>query len=82
MSKRVIQGEAITKPGDKTIKIRVERRVLHPRYHKIVKRFKNYLIHDEKNEVSVGDVVTAVECKPVSKSKTFEVQSFVKVEVI
>jgi small subunit ribosomal protein S17 len=82
MSKRVIQGEAITKPGDKTIKIRVERRVLHPRYHKIVKRFKNYLIHDEKNEATVGDVVTAVECKPVSKTKTFELQSLVKVEVV
>jgi small subunit ribosomal protein S17 len=82
MSKRVIQGEVVTKSGDKTVKIRVERRVLHPKYHKIVKKFKNYLIHDEKNEVSVGDVVTAVECKPVSKSKTFEVQSFVKVEVI
>ena len=40
MSKRVIQGEVVTKSGDKTVKIRVERRVLHPKYHKIVKNSK------------------------------------------
>jgi len=53
--KREIQGKVVTISGDKTISIVVERRVMHPRYHKVVKRFKKYLVHDERNEVKVGD---------------------------
>jgi len=47
----------------------VERKVLHPRYHKTVKRFKKYLVHDEKNETNVGDKVSAIECRPYLKEK-------------
>jgi len=65
--KREIQGKVVTIAGEKTIKIVVERKVLHPRYHKIVKRHKNYLVHDENGEASIGDIVVAVECKPMSK---------------
>ena len=71
MPKRQISGVVITKAGDKTATVLVERRVLHPRYHKTVKRFKKYLIHDEKNEVNVGDTIIAIECRPLSKTKTF-----------
>ena len=71
MPKRQISGVVIKKAGDKTSTILVERRVLHPRYHKTVKRFKKYLIHDEKNEVNVGDTIIAIECRPLSKTKTF-----------
>ena len=42
---------------------------IHPRYHKTVKRFKKYLVHDEKNETNVGDTVSAVECRPLSKNR-------------
>ena len=49
--KRIIQGTVLSRSGDKTIRITVERKVMHPKYHKIVKRFKNYLVHDEKNEI-------------------------------
>jgi len=80
--KREIQGKVVAKSGDKTVRIVVERKVVHPRYHKTVKRFKNYLIHDEKNEASVGDTVTAIECRPISKSKAFRVKSIEKAEVI
>lgn len=79
---REIQGVVVTKSGDKSAKIRVTRQVMHPRYHKFVKRFKNYQIHDEKNELQVGDKVTAVECRPLSKSKTFRLKSFVRAEVV
>ncbi len=65
--KRVIQGTVVKKSGDKTISMLVERKVMHPKYHKIVKRFKKYLVHDEKNQANVGDVITAVECRPISK---------------
>ena len=78
MPKREIQGTVITKAGDKTATLLVERKVLHPRYHKTVKRFKKYLIHDEKNDVNVGDTISAIECRPYSKRKTFKLLSILK----
>lgn len=69
--KRVIYGDVVKKAGEKSATIRVTRQVMHPRYHKFVKRFKNYIIHDENNELQLGDTVQAIECKPYSKRKTF-----------
>lgn len=77
MSKREIQGVVVKKAGDKTATVVVERRVMHPRYHKTVKRFKKYLIHDENNTLNVGDEVIAIECRPISKRKSFELKSVV-----
>ncbi len=78
MPKRQITGTVIKIAGDKTATVMVERRVLHPRYHKTVKRFKKYLVHDEKNEITLGDTVTAVECRPLSKSKNFRLLEILK----
>ncbi|SMP87227.1 SSU ribosomal protein S17P [Epsilonproteobacteria bacterium SCGC AD-308-P11] len=75
--KREIQGKVVTIAGDKTVSIVVERRVMHPRYHKVVKRFKKYLVHDERNEVKVGDVIVALECRPLSKTKSFRLKTVV-----
>lgn len=69
--KRVIQGKAISKAGDKSVVILVERKVVHPKYRKIVKRFKKYTVHDENNAVKVGDLISAIECRPLSKNKSF-----------
>ena len=75
--KREIQGNVIKISGDKTVSILVERRVMHPKYHKVVKRFKKYLVHDERNELKVGDEILAVECRPLSKSKSYRLKSVV-----
>ena len=75
---RVISGIVVSIAGIKTATIEVERKVLHPRYHKTVKRFKKYLIHDEESSLKVNDVVTAIECRPLSKKKSFRLQSIVK----
>ncbi|ASM40816.1 30S ribosomal protein S17 [Campylobacter sp. RM12327] len=75
--KREIQGVVVQKSGDKTASVLVERRVMHPRYRKIVKKFKKYLIHDEKNETKAGDTVVAIECRPLSKTKSFRLKSVV-----
>ena len=72
--KRVIQGVVLAIAGNKTATVLVERKVLHPRYRKIVKRFKKYLIHDETSQAKVGDTVTAIECRPISKRKSFRLQ--------
>ncbi|WP_345976526.1 30S ribosomal protein S17 [Sulfurimonas sp. HSL3-7] len=77
MSQREIQGVVVKIAGDKTASVLVERRVMHPRYHKVVKRFKKYLIHDEKNTLKEGDVVVAVECRPLSKTKSYRLKNVV-----
>ena len=75
--KREIQGIVVKKSGDKTASVLVERKVIHPKYHKTVKRFKKYLVHDEKNELNEGDTVVAVECRPLSKTKSFRLKKIV-----
>lgn len=75
--KREIQGVVVKKSGDKTASVLVTRSVLHPKYHKTVKRFKKYLIHDEKNELNEGDTVIAIECRPMSKTKSFRLKTIV-----
>ncbi|GAD18991.1 30S ribosomal protein S17 [Helicobacter fennelliae] len=78
---RIIQGKVVSKAGDKSVVILVERKVVHPKYRKIVKRFKKYTIHDEQNQVKIGDVITAIECKPISKNKSFNLKEIVAVGV-
>lgn len=75
--KREIQGVVVKKSGDKTASVLVTRSVLHPKYHKTVKRFKKYLIHDERNELNEGDTVIAIECRPLSKTKSFRLKTIV-----
>ena len=76
--KREIQGVVVMSNAEKSATVLVERRVMHPRYHKTVKRFKKYLIHDEKNELNVGDQVIAIECRPLSKRKSFRLKTVVR----
>lgn len=75
--KREIQGVVVARSGDKTVSVLVTRKVLHPKYHKTVKRFKKYLVHDERNEVNVGDTISALECRPLSKTKSFRLKTIV-----
>ncbi len=73
MPRRVLQGVVVSDKGDKTITVLVERRVMHPVYKKCIKRSKRYHAHDESNQFHIGDTVRIRECKPISKSKTWEV---------
>ena len=54
---------------DKTITVKVERKVKHPIYGKFVKKTTGFHAHDEKNECSIGDVVKIMESRPLSKTK-------------
>ncbi|WP_300975310.1 30S ribosomal protein S17 [Sphingomonas sp. LHG3406-1] len=73
MPKRVLTGTIVSDKGDKTVVVRVERRVKHPLYGKIIKLSKKYHAHDEANAYSVGEQVRIQECAPVSKLKTWTV---------
>ncbi|WP_411827028.1 30S ribosomal protein S17 [Luteolibacter sp. AS25] len=67
-------GVVISNKMEKTIVVEHIARVPHPKFNKIVKRSKKYYVHDEKSEASVGDRVSIVETKPVSKLKRWALQ--------
>ena len=73
MPKRVLTGTVVSDKGDKTVVVRVERRVKHPLYGKIIKLSKKYHAHDAANEFHVGEIVRIEECAPLSKLKTWKV---------
>jgi len=69
MPKRILQGVAVRDARDKTVIVRVERRVMHPVYKKFIMRSKNYAAHDENNYVKAGDVIRIEESRPISRRK-------------
>ena len=69
----MFQGRAVKDAKDKTVVVRVERRVQHPLYKKFIRRSKKYMAHDENNVCKAGDLVRIRECRPLSKRKCWEV---------
>ncbi|MGI6495662.1 MAG: 30S ribosomal protein S17 [Kiritimatiellia bacterium] len=68
-SRKVRTGVVVRRSGDKTVLVKSERRKPHPLYGKVVKIEKAYHVHDEENRAQVGDRVTIVECRPLSRTK-------------
>ncbi len=75
MPRRVLQGVVVSDKADKTVVVRVERRVMDPVYKKFIRRSKKYAAHDETNDHKTGDTVFIRECAPISKRKRWEVVS-------
>ena len=73
MPKRILTGTIVSDKTDKTVVVKVERRVKHPLYGKIIKRSKKYHAHDEGNEYKAGETVRIEETAPISKLKTWKV---------
>ncbi len=73
MTKKVLKGKVTSSKNNKTIVVEVTRKFAHPFYSKVIKRSKKYHAHDEKNKFKEGDSVEIIECKPISKKKTWEV---------
>ena len=73
MPKRLLSGTVVSSNSNKTIVVKVSRRVKHKMYRKIITRSKNYHAHDENNQFKVGDKVSIMESKPISKLKTWTV---------
>ena len=63
---------------DKTIVIKVERKVKHPLYGKFVKKSTKFMAHDEKNECNIGDIVRIMETRPLSKNKCWRLVEVVE----
>ena len=68
---RVLTGIVTSDKADKTITVKIERKVKHPLYGKVVKRASKVHAHDENNSASIGDIVSVKECRPISKTKTW-----------
>jgi small subunit ribosomal protein S17 len=66
-------GVVVSNKMDKTVIIKVERRVLHPKYQKIVRKFKKLAAHDQENTCNIGDTVRVLETRPLSATKRWRV---------
>ena len=75
MPKRILSGVVASSNSNKTITVDVTRRIKHKLYKKIIRQTKRYHVHDEKNEFTVGDSVSIIESKPISKLKKWIVIS-------
>jgi small subunit ribosomal protein S17 len=75
---RILKGRVVSTSMNKSAVIIVESRKRHPKYEKIIKRTKKYLVHDEKNDLNVGDYITVREIRPLSKRKRFTLHEIVE----
>ena len=82
MPKRILEGVVVSDKMDKTIVVKVERRIQHPIYKKFIRRSKRFAAHDEADVCKVGDVVYIRECRPISKSKRWEVVTAAEASVV
>lgn len=76
--KKILEGTVVSNKMNKTVVVRVDSRIKHPLYGKTITRSKNFKAHDEKNECIEGDFVKIIECRPLSKDKSFRLFSIVK----
>ena len=78
-SRRMVRtGVVVSDKMDKTVLVRIDRKVRHPRYKKIVNRSSRLAAHDETNDAHVGDTVRLMETRPLSKSKRWRVVEIVE----
>ena len=73
MPKKILEGIVVSDKGNKSITVLVERKYQHPLLKKIVKVRKKYNAHDENNKFKMGDKVSIIESRPISKTKKFKV---------
>jgi small subunit ribosomal protein S17 len=76
--RKVLLGEVVSNRMQKTITVKVERRLRHPMYERVVKRSKKFHAHDEHNECQVGDLVRIVETRPLSRTKRWRLLEIVQ----
>jgi len=75
---RTLQGRVVSDKMDKTVTVKIERRVKHPVYGKYITRSSKVHAHDEDNKASLGDTVVVAESRPFSKSKSWKLVEIVE----
>lgn len=76
--RKVLSGEVVSDRMDKTITVKVERRIRHSIYERVIKRSKKYHAHDEQNQCQIGDQVRIIETRPLSKTKRWRLLEVVR----
>ena len=76
--KMIRSGVVVSNKADKTVVVKVERKFQHPLYQRTVKQTRKFMAHDENNTCQIGDVVTIVESRPLSKRKRWAVVEIVQ----
>jgi small subunit ribosomal protein S17 len=76
--RKVRTGVVTSNKMDKTVTVAIERKVMHPKYGKFVKKTSKLHAHDEKNECTIGDVVRIMETRPLSKIKRWRLVEVVE----
>ncbi len=71
-------GIVVSDKMDKTIVVKVERQFIHPLYKKTVRKHKKFKVHDENNECKIGDKVMIRESRPLSKDKSWTLESIIE----
>ena len=79
--RKLREGVVVSRSGDKSIVVEVERRVQHPLYGKTMRQHSRFHAHDEKNEAAVGDKVTIEESRPLSRLKRWRMVAIVEKHV-
>ena len=76
--RKTLIGIVYSDKMDKTVVVKIERLVKHPRYKKYVKKGAKYKAHDEKNECHTGDTVSIIETRPLSREKRWRVKEVIR----
>lgn len=74
-TRKVKKGTVVSNKMEKTVVVKVERTFRHPRYEKVITRAKKYYAHNDSKDLKVGDEVTIVETRPLSKLKRWRVEA-------
>ena len=77
-SRKVRQGTVVSISGDKTCVVQITERKPHPVYGKMVNSTKKLHVHDQNNETGVGDVVSVMETRPLSKMKRWRLLEIIE----
>ncbi|NLG14619.1 MAG: 30S ribosomal protein S17 [Lentisphaerae bacterium] len=80
--RKVLTATVVSDKQDKTLVVRVDRRVAHPLYRKVVKITSKCYVHDENNEAKTGDIVEIMETRPLSKLKRWRLVKIIKSAVV
>jgi small subunit ribosomal protein S17 len=76
--RKILLGEVVSNRMHKTVTVKVERRVRHPIYERVVKRSKKFHAHDEHNQCQIGDIVRIIETRPLSKTKCWRLLEIIR----
>ena len=73
-----VRGRVVSKSGDQSVRVVLDYKIKHPMYKKFINRRTKLGVHDETNQATVGDVVDIVECRPMSKTKSWKLTKIVQ----